>query len=38
MEITGIVWGNVKGEFGWVGFMWVKKLFRRIGIGRSLLN
>jgi ribosomal protein S18 acetylase RimI-like enzyme len=37
-EITGIAWGNVKGELGWLGFMGVKKLFRRRGIGRSLLN
>jgi GNAT superfamily N-acetyltransferase len=37
-EVTGIAWGNVKENSAWLGFIGVKKPFRRQGIGRALLH
>ena len=37
-EITGIAWGNIKEDSAWLGFMGVKKPYRRSGVGRSLLH
>lgn len=37
-KVTGMVWGNVKEDAAWLGFMGVKKPFRGKGLGRSLLH
>ena len=36
--VTGMLWGNIKEDTAWLGFMGVKGPFRGKGLGRYLLN
>jgi ribosomal protein S18 acetylase RimI-like enzyme len=37
-KVTGMVWGNIKEDAAWLGFMGVKEPYRGKGLGRSLLH